>query len=497
MNKFACLIAAAALPMCSLADSPLTFTKQWTYAHANSNPPQNSEIPAYDRLTNTIWVAGVVGVDVLDAMSGNLITHIDVTPYGFVNSVAMSNGIAALAIESSLDRRNPGKVVLYDTRTQSPLASKWNQTNIIPVGSLPDMLTFTPNGRKLLVANEGTPNFKADDPYDLANDPAGSISIIDVLRRQVIATPTFENVPLVNGPRTSAGMDFEPEYIAVNAQGTRAYVTLQEANAVAVLDLWRNRFEKVIGLGLKDFSLADNGFGGNNFIDPSDEDPKANPVTNLRPSSVKGLYQPDAVATYQYRGKTFLVMANEGDTREDEVDKARGSKVTGTPDDLKRLNISLPDSPNGSELVTFGGRSFSIRNENGELVYDSGSLLDAEAFARNIYDDKRSDDKGVEPEGVSLLQLSGKTYAFIGLERAKVAAVAVFDVTNPRAVSFVDMLVTDGDVSPEGLVTYTRKGRHYLGIANEVSNTTTLYEITQSRVPRDGKNRVFVTHDAE
>lgn len=498
MNRIACLIAAAALPICSLADSPLTFTKQWTYSHAEGTPDQVSEIPAYDRLTNTIWVAGVVGVDVLDAMSGNLITHIDVTQYGFVNSVAISNGIAALAIESSLDRRNPGKVVLYDTRTQSPLASKRrNDTNIIPVGSLPDMLTFTPNGRSLLVANEGTPNSKADDPYDLANDPAGSVSIIDVLMRKVIATPTFENVPLVNGPRTSAGMDFEPEYIAVNAQGTRAYVILQEANAIGVLDLRRNRFEKVIGLGLKDFSLADNGFGGNNFIDPSDEDPKADPVINLRPSPVKGLYQPDAVATYQYQGKTFLVMANEGDTREDEVDKARGSKVTGTPNDLKRLNISLPDSPNGSELVTFGGRSFSIRDENGELVYDSGSLLDAEAIARKIYNDGRSDDKGVEPEGVSLMQLGGKTYAFIGLERTKVAAVAVFDVTNPRAVSFVDMLVTDGDVSPEGLVTYTQKGRHYLGIANEVSNTTTLYEITQSRVPRGGKNRVFVTHDAE
>ena len=492
MNKIACLIAAATLPMCSLAASPLTFTKQWTYSHAEGTPDQVSEIPAYDRLTDTIWVAGVVGVDVLDAKSGNLITHIGVIQYGgFVNSVAISNGIAALAIESSLDRRNPGKVVLYDTRTQSPLASKWNQTNIIPVGSLPDMLTFTPNGSRLLVANEGTPNAKADDPYDLDNDPPGSVSIIDVLRRQVIATPTFENVPLANSPRTSAGMDFEPEYIAVNAQGTRAYVTLQEANAMAVLDLRRNRFEKVIGLGLKDFSLADNGFGSNNFIDPNDKDSK----TELRSSAVKGLYQPDSLATYQYRGKTYIVMANEGDTREDDGDKSRAGDLTDLTD-LKRLNISLPDS-SSSELVTFGGRSFSIRDENGELVYDSGSLLDAEAIARKIYDDGRSDDKGVEPEGVSLLQLDGKTYAFIGLERTKVAAVAVFDVTNPRVVSFVDMLVTDGDVSPEGLVTYTQKGRHYLGIANEVSNTTTLYEITQSRVPRGGKNRVFVTHDAE
>jgi hypothetical protein len=217
---------------------------------------------------------------------------------------------------------------------------------------------------------------------------------------------------------------------------------------------------------------------------------------NLRPSAVKGLYQPDAVAAYQYRGKTFLVMANEGDTREDDGDKSRVKDLGDVPSnfaDLKRLNISKPDSDLDKELVTFGGRSFSIRDENGELVYDSGSLLDAEAMARAIYDDKRSDDKGVEPEGVSLLPLGGKIYAFIGLERTKVAAVAVFDVTNPRAVSFVDMLVTDGDVSPEGLVTYTQRGRHYLGIANEVSNTTTLYEITPSRVPRGGKNRVFVT----
>jgi hypothetical protein len=108
-------------------------------------------------------------------------------------------------------------------------------------------------------------------------------------------------------------------------------------------------------------------------------------------------------------------------------------------------------------------------------------MLDAEAIARGIYDDKRSDDKGVEPEGVTLLKRWGKVYAFIGLERTKIAAVAVFDITDPRSVSFIDMIVTEGDISPEGLVTYSSKGRQYLGISNEVSNTTTVYEITRSR----------------
>jgi hypothetical protein len=451
----------------------LSFTKKWTHTHTTKG--QVSEIPAFDGITRTLWVAGVVGVDVLNADTGVLIEHIDVTPYGNVNSVAIRGHIAAFAVESMVDRRNAGMVLLYDTRTRMPI------NRGIPVGSLPDMLTFTPNGEKLLVANEGTPNLIADEPYDLLTDPAGTVSIIDMRRRRVIASPTFKQAKLIGSPRLSAGMDFEPEYITVNPRGTLAYVALQEANAMAVLDLITQQFTKVIDLGLKDFSLADNGFGSNNFIDPNDEDPKEKPVSILRASKVKGLYQPDALANYQHKGKTYIVMANEGDTREDDGDKVRAAKINDSPSDLKRLNVSLPDSPSGDQLVTFGGRSFSIRDENGRLLYDSGSMLDAEAIARGIYDDKRSDDKGVEPEGVTLLKRWGKVYAFIGLERTKIAAVAVFDITDPRSVSFIDMIVTEGDISPEGLVTYSSKGRQYLGISNEVSNTTTVYEITRSR----------------
>ena len=170
-------------------------------------------------------------------------------------------------------------------------------------------------------------------------------------------------------------------------------------------------------------------------------------------------------------------MANEGDTREDNEDKERaGNYFEDVPDDLKRLNISTTDSHPGA-LVTFGARSFSIRDENGALVYDSGNLLDTHAIAFGLYDDKRSDDKGVEPEGVALLQIAGRTYALIGLERTKKAAVAVFDVTNPAETSFVDMIVTDGDISPEGMAVYQHRGDFFLAIANEVSNTTSLYRV--------------------
>ncbi len=450
----------------------LTFTKLWTFGHAT--PGQVSEIPAFDPRTNTIWVAGVVGVDVLDADSGTLVTHIDVTPEGAVNSVAIHNGLAALAVEAasqsstcpSCDRRNPGKVLFYDTRTRLPS----DGVSEVSVGSLPDMLTFTSNGRKLLVANEATPNVRADANY-AAVDPAGSVSIIDMRTRTVVATPLLSGVPTSGAYLrlpTSTGMDFEPEYIAINHNDSKAFVTVQEANAVAVLDLTSNEFTELIGLGAKDFSQA------GNEIDPRDDSPASVSFVSV---AAKGLFMPDGAATYEYRGDTYLVVANEGDFREDNVDRVAAGAAA--PLDRLRVVKELKDSSAG--LFAAGARSFSIRKEDGELVYDSGSILDREAHKRLIYDDGRSRDKGVEPEGVALLDIRGRTYAFIGLERTTKSAVAVFDVTSPRDVRFVDMIVTTGDLSPEGLAAYKYRGSFYLAIANEVAapgvttSNTTLY----------------------
>jgi hypothetical protein len=270
-------------------------------------------------------------------------------------------------------------------------------------------------------------------------------------------------------------MDFEPEYIAVAKNNKTAFVTLQEANGMGILNLKTNQFEKVVGLGVKDFSLIDNGFGGSNYIDPNDKDNKI----ELRSASVKGLYQPDSIASYEFRGNTYLVMANEGDTREDDGDKVRASTIPGSPKDLERLNVSKTDSAPGS-LVTFGGRSFTIRDRQGAVVFDSGNRLEQEAIKLNIYDDTRSDDKGVEPEGVTLLKYLGKTFAFIGLERTTKAAVAVYDVTDPMAPEYLDIIVTTDDVSPEGLTTFIVGGKPYLAIANEISNTTSVYTIVKA-----------------
>lgn len=451
-------------------DHTLSFKKLWTYAHATTPnmAGQVSEIPAFDRKTNTLWVAGVVGVDVLDAESGTLVEHIDTRAYGSINSVAIHDGLAAFAIEAAI-RTEPGVVLFYDTRSRAPSLG----VNAVTVGALPDMLTFTPDGRKLLVANEGTPltygariGTTVPRLFEAASgDPAGSVSIIDVATRSVIATAGFAGVPISGSHvRTTTGMDFEPESIAVNEDSTQAYVTLQEANAIAVLDLNTHQFTRIIGLGAKDFSRPGN-----------EIDPLNNNSISFGPHNVKGLYMPDGIAVYERDGKTYLVMANEGDFREDDGDRSAASTL-GAVAPLNALRISNTDSSPG-DLYAAGARSFSIRDSDGNLVYDSGDILDKKAAELGIYDDGRSRDKGVEPEGVALLKISGRTYAFIGLERTLKGAVAVFDITEPAQSVFLDMIVTDGDVAPEGLIAYRFRGDNHLAIANEVSRTTTLYKI--------------------
>lgn len=456
----------------------LSAQRVWQYDHAATGVAgQKAEIVAFDAATDTLWVAGVKGVDVLSRSTGTLLQHIDVTGFGAINSVAIHGGLAAFAIENTSARTSPGSVVFFDTatRTQSGAA--------LTVGALPDMLTFTPDGRRVLVANEGTPT------AGQAVDPVGSVSIVDVASRSVSTLnvdasisghDTLRAFPAGGATATRPAFpaqDAEPEYIAVDPSGTRAYVGLQEANGLAVLNLQTNSFEKIVNLGLKDFSLP------GNAMDPHDQDGRR----ELRSAAVRGLYQPDGIAAYASGGKTFLVMANEGDSREDGLDERRGSagnaavELVPEGSDLSRLTLSNVESVRG-DLVTFGGRSFSIRDAEGQLIYDSGNLLDAEAIARGLYDDGRSDNKGVEPEGVALLVIGGRTYAFIGLERTTTAATAVFDVSDPTQVSFIDFIVGQGDLAPEGLTGFEAGGRHYLAVANEavdgVAGTTSLFVLT-------------------
>lgn len=464
---------AALLPALAIAEPQLTAQRLWTYTHAATPgvAGQSAEIPAFDAATNTLWVAGLEGVDVLDARTGVLRRHLSTRADGTVNSVAIHAGVAALAIENKAARSRPGEVRFYDTRSLAPTGS-------VTVGAQPDMLTFTPDGSRLLVANEGTParygrRLGNGIPYRFApaaDDPPGSVSIIAMASRTLIATAGLAGVASTGSHlRQATGMDFEPESIAVSGDGRQAFVSLQEANGLAVLDLASQRFERIIGLGVKDFSQPGAGL-----------DARADGTLSLGRHAVKGYYMPDSLATYQAGGQTYIVMANEGDFREDDGDRSTageaGFATDGVPGKLRIVNTAS----SAGDLYVAGTRSFSIRDRDGQLVYDSGELLEREAFAHGIHDDARSRDKGVEPEGVAVLAIGERTLAFIGLERTRDSAVAVFDITDPQRVGYLAMLVSPGERSPEGLLAYRHGGEHFLVVANEESRSTSLFRLTLS-----------------
>jgi DNA-binding beta-propeller fold protein YncE len=451
----------------SLANSRL-----WTYQHQNAATGQSSEITAFDAKRRQLWVLGGSGLEIL-ALDGSRVARIDFTGIGAPNSVAIHGDQVAISLSALPGQgTDNGTVRLYDASTMTLLT-------VLPVGATPDMVAFTPNGRRLLVANEG----ERIGSGASQRDPEGSVTIINVqgpspfveatvrFPDTVVGTELLRAAGVRIAPGRPASVDLEPEYIAVGGDSRTAYVSLQENNAIAVLDIERAEVSRIFSLGLKDFSLA------GNEIDPTDRDfvsGGSGPTrTELRRVAARGLYQPDAIPLYRASdGREYLVMVNEGDARSDESDEARASTL-GISGERARLTISTIDST-AQDLVAFGARSFSIRDTNGNIVFDSGRQLDELAIQRGLYDDSRSDNKGVEPEGVALARISGRTYAFIGMERTLIAAVAVYDVTDPADVRFVDVVVNGGDVGPEGLLVVEDRGRHYLVVANEVSHTTTL-----------------------
>lgn len=423
-----------------------------------------AEISAYDPLTKQLFVVNnddLSKVEILDFSEvSNPVTigMIDIETYGGgVNSVAVKNGLLAIAVEAAVKTDN-GSVVIFSTLDLSvPI-------KVVQVGSLPDMVAFSPNGKYIVSANEGEPN----DAYTI--DPEGTISIIDVEMNFSVSTLGFSAFESqkdklikrgyrVFGPGASLAQDTEPEYVAIDSKSEIAWVTLQENNGVAKVDLKRLQILDILPLGVKDHSKK-----GNEF-DASDRDGGV----NLRNWPILSYYMPDAIATYQVGANDFFITANEGDTRDyagygEEIrvkDLILNPKVFPNALELQKdanLGRYTGTITNGDfngdgifeAIYGIGGRSFTIWNgQNGQLINDYSRLeKDLLANLPTAYDDGRSDNKGVEPESVSVGEVYGKTYLFVGLERAD--AVMVYELTGVGNVQFVQVLVT-GD-APEGLL---------------------------------------------
>lgn len=492
---------------------------------APGTPLNGAEIPAFDPASKRGFLATPNGIEVIDltdpsapAYIGN-ISLLAAAGSNDISSVAVKNGLLVAGVISS-PKTTPGSLVILEASTGTILET-------VTVGSVPDDVKFTPDGNRILVANEAE---TAVNPVD--DTTPGSVSIIDIsggTTSPPVTTAGFAAFNAQAAALKTAGVrifegalpefDFEPEYIAIAADGLTAMVTLQEANAVGILDVINGVFTSVVPLGEKDFStiradLGDRDGAGNSQLN--------NPVTG---NPVFGLYMPDQIAAFEANGQTYYITANEGDDRDDFMTPGETIRVgnnsynlddTTFPNEvdlktnarLSRLNVSNSpglrgDTDNDGDIdriLMYGARSFSILDASGTLVYDSGDMLEMIVSSQfpSSFDDTRSDNKGPEPEGVTVASFGGQTYAFVGLERSNM--VLVFDVTNPLSPSYVTNIQNAGDISPEGMTfiaaDQSPNGRALLLVANEVSNTLTVHQL-QSHTPDKFTLELFHLTDQE
>lgn len=500
-----------------------------------------AEIVAHDADSDRLFVVSSAGslVRVLDASDpvNSGLPQVSTIPAPFVNFVPNSvdtvdgplGRAVAVAWADNTGVAGTGVVALYNPDTLAQIGSN------ITVGHLPDMLTFTHDGNKLVVANEGE--------IVGATNPEGSVSIISFSgsyanashtevtfdrwnrRERILRARGVLLTQIDEGLATTVAQDLEPEYVAVTEDNNFAWVGLQENNAVALIDLNRNRLRNIIPLGMVDHSME------RSILDVSDRDGGI----NLTTEPVKGLRQPDAIAAMTYNGNNYLFTANEGDARDFEEIRFKNVGGTGEPnfdpsvsatlaplqtdDEIGRLEINKIASDTDrdgdiDEIITYGGRSMTIFSAPSfgrfRAVRDTDSDLESYTASRfaNVFNsnnddndsfESRSDAKGAEPEALTLAEIDGKTYAFLGLERQ--SAIMVYDVTDPRRPAFqayasnrfyVDdngailalpgALAATGDLGPEGIEFISAAnspiaGVPMIAVANEVSGTVTLWRI--------------------
>lgn len=528
---------------------------------------RGSEVVTFDATRGLLFVVGADGVDALRVADGSLAFSIPKTTVlapgggaapalGTGNSASVFGDKLAVSFDGGAPGAN-GFVAIF-TLDAGGTSASW--TASFEVGVVPDMVTFTPDGSRVLVAIEGEPT------AGYATDAPGGLTIIDVSDASAANwTSTFfgfggfdaqaaalraAGVKLNNAIPGSAGYntvlpstDLEPEYITVSPDGSRAFVTLQENNAIGVFNLDPAKgavgWTAVLPLGLIDHSLA------GNALDTSDRDGGA----HLRNAPVFGLQQPDALASFEMGGKTYLITANEGDGREyggafnEEVrigellsGSSGNTPAAGMPAldpalnailrannnqllsnaELGRLQISRwsGDTDNDGDLDQLhliGGRSFSIFEVGGtdaaptiSLVFNSGDFIDrtVAALLPASYDDTRSDNKGAEPEHVTLGTIDGQLYAFIGLERAN--ANMMFRIESPTSVTFEGFVARTGDTAPEttafipaSIPVNGAVGDARLAVASEVSRTTTVHDITLGGTPGNFTLQILHASDFE
>jgi hypothetical protein len=414
---------------------------------------------------------------------------------GGVQSLDVSGNLLAIAVQASVKTDN-GRIAFYRLDTSGAASFLTS----VEVGALPDGVAFSPDGKFLVVANEGElpTGFNPASPVD----PEGTISLIPILNgTPVVAdakTLDFKEFNVggarhadlprdvrIGRPGATVAQDLEPEFVTIAEDSKTAYVTLQENNAIAVVDLQNQRISKIIAMGFKDHGLDRNKLApSDRYVDGTTTLPTAPPTLKSYPG-LYGIPMPDGIATFFHQGKTYLITANEGDDRDDflPVGSKETSRIsalnldaTAFPTaaalkgnaDLGRLTViaksakladgsavNLGDTDGDADydkLYALGSRSFSILEAgSGTTVFDSGSDIERIVY-KDANDDAsnrlsllqadqllgRLDNKGPEPESVVVGTVRGQTYAFIGVERA--SGILVYNVSEPSRPRFVQYI---------------------------------------------------------
>ncbi|MGN1001182.1 MAG: choice-of-anchor I family protein [Oscillospiraceae bacterium] len=429
--------------------------------------------------------------------------------YGDMTSVAVSpDGTKLAAAIQAADYTANGRVALFTCNGDGTLTFE----KAIETGVQPDMVTFTPDGSKILTANEGEP--RMGYTAEGAVDPAGSVTIIRTAdyTAQTVGFTAYDSAEahqaladagIVLKKETAPSVDLEPEYIACT--NTTVYISLQEANAIAVLDIAEGTFTGIYSVGFQDYSQV--------AIDLGNGDGQYAPQTY---DNLKGIRMPDGIALYTVGGVDYLLTANEGDSRawpvDTETDVNENKSKTSPNGRTFEKKVTWFDADQYDGLETgvdylFGGRSFTllkVTDTGLEEVFDSGSDFESRTAGYlpayfNCSNDAldledRSGKKGPEPETVTVGEVDGRTYAFVTLER--IGGVMVYDITDPAGVSYVnyinsrDFSATLGaDDSPEGLkfipAANSPTGEALLLAACEVGGTVAVYVLTSAAAPDD------------
>ncbi|RRJ64178.1 multifunctional 2',3'-cyclic-nucleotide 2'-phosphodiesterase/5'-nucleotidase/3'-nucleotidase [Paenibacillus oralis] len=469
--------------------------------NGSSEPPSIDIVPLAE--TGTLMKEKTVDVVSLAEKAGGF-TFGDLTSLD-INTA--TKRIAAAVQEA--DPAKAGKILVLDY--------EGNLLDEYEAGVQPDMVKYTSDGRYILTADEG-------EPREAGIDPEGSVTVVDTVEGQTRHVK-FDDPSVIDdlvhirgmadadgmitgsGSKEDAVFDLEPEYIALSSDETTAYVSLQENNAIAAIDIGKAKVLYVRGLGFKDLNDPDNAL---DLIEDQ--------IINLENVPFKGMYMPDGIDAHTVGGKTYLFTANEGDATEwpGRTNVTKIKKLTSVDPDseagrfLQENGSRYGDVETASDMgadgvYLYGARSFSVWDaDTMQQVYDSGNDFER-VTAERLPDyfnsnhskanfDKRSPKKGPEPEYVTVGQVGSKAFAFTGLER--IGGVMVYDVTDPENPAFASYTNTrdfnaglNTDTGPEGLefvpATESPTGLPLLLTANEVSGTVAVLELEVTKVSLD------------